>query len=231
MGAELGSLFDSAVPLIRDLASNPVLRPLDPRACRQAFAPLVSVRSQARLVVVAACSPPDRHGYVSLGTNSDYVAPFIGKVPFFLEANARMPRTMGRNHIHLSQVAGWCEVDRPLVEVPPAEPNELDARMDTSSGVLLYSEAILIEEEPSLDELLWTIAAARLILPAKFRPQLASGLVVTRGQERCLFVFPVDDLPVAQAGASARVARAEARKRTMDILDQGRDFLRRDRVI
>ncbi|WP_183101486.1 hypothetical protein, partial [Nocardioides pelophilus] len=51
--AELGSLFDSAVPLIRDLASNPALRPLDPRACRQAFAPLVSVRAQARLVVVA----------------------------------------------------------------------------------------------------------------------------------------------------------------------------------
>jgi MraZ protein len=30
----------------------------------------------------------------------------------------------------------------------------------------------------------------RLILPAKFREQLASGLVVTRGQERCLYVFP-----------------------------------------
>ena len=25
-----------------------------------------------------------------------------------------MPRTFGRNVLHLSQVAGWCEVDRPL---------------------------------------------------------------------------------------------------------------------
>lgn len=33
----------------------------------------------------------------------------------------------------------------------------------------------------------------RLILPAKFRSQLASGLVMTRGQERCLFVFPVEE--------------------------------------
>jgi len=33
----------------------------------------------------------------------------------------------------------------------------------------------------------------RLILPAKFRPQLASGLVVTRGQERCLYVFPMGE--------------------------------------
>jgi MraZ protein len=30
----------------------------------------------------------------------------------------------------------------------------------------------------------------RLILPAKFRDQLESGVVVTRGQERCLYVFP-----------------------------------------
>ena len=31
----------------------------------------------------------------------------------------------------------------------------------------------------------------RLILPAKFRDQLATGLVVTRGQERCLYVFAI----------------------------------------
>jgi len=30
----------------------------------------------------------------------------------------------------------------------------------------------------------------RLILPAKFRDQLAGGVVVTRGQEHSLFVFP-----------------------------------------
>ena len=30
----------------------------------------------------------------------------------------------------------------------------------------------------------------RLILPAKFRDQLAGGLVLTKGQERCLYVFP-----------------------------------------
>jgi MraZ protein len=36
---------------------------------------------------------------------------------------------------------------------------------------------------PRLDE------KGRLFLPAKFRDQLAEGLVITKGQERCLYVF------------------------------------------
>jgi MraZ protein len=31
----------------------------------------------------------------------------------------------------------------------------------------------------------------RLALPAKFRSELEAGLVITKGQERCLFVFPM----------------------------------------
>lgn len=36
---------------------------------------------------------------------------------------------------------------------------------------------------PKLDD------KGRVILPAKFRDELSSGLVITRGLERCLFVF------------------------------------------
>jgi acyl-CoA hydrolase len=80
-------------------------------------------------LVLAAAAPMDRHGYFSLGTSCDYVAPFIGQVPFFLEVNARMPRTFGRNSIHVSQVVGWTEVDRPLVEVLPSPPSDTDERI------------------------------------------------------------------------------------------------------
>jgi acyl-CoA hydrolase len=80
-------------------------------------------------IVLAACSPPDRHGYVSLGTNADYVAPFIGRVPFLVEVNPQMPRTFGRNGLHLSQVIGWCEHERALVEVLPVEPDDVDRRI------------------------------------------------------------------------------------------------------
>jgi len=67
-------------------------------------------------LVVAAASPPNRHGYFSLGTNCDYTASLIGRAPIFLEANAQMPRTFGANQIHISQVVGWSEVDYPLIE-------------------------------------------------------------------------------------------------------------------
>jgi acyl-CoA hydrolase len=80
-------------------------------------------------LVLAAASPPDRHGYFSLGVNADYAASFIGRAPFFLEANAQQPRTFGRNQIHVSQVLGWVEVDRPLVESPPPTRTDLDDRI------------------------------------------------------------------------------------------------------
>ena len=33
----------------------------------------------------------------------------------------------------------------------------------------------------------------RLALPAKFRPELEGGLVISKGQDRCLYVFPVGE--------------------------------------
>jgi acyl-CoA hydrolase len=80
-------------------------------------------------LVLAAASPLDRHGYFSLGVNADYAASFIGRARFFLEANAQQPRTFGRNQIHVSQVLGWVDVDRPLVESPPPPRTELDDRI------------------------------------------------------------------------------------------------------
>jgi acyl-CoA hydrolase len=77
-------------------------------------------------LVIAAASPPNRHGYFSLGTNCDYTASLIGRAPFFLEANAQMPRTFGGNQLHVSQVVGWTEVDYPLIEAHPVPVTEKD---------------------------------------------------------------------------------------------------------
>ena len=51
----------------------------------------------------------------------------------------------------------------------------------------------------------------RLILPAKFRDQLAEGVVITKGQERCLFVFTAADF-----GAKAAAQQAPASKASRD---------------
>ncbi len=42
------------------------------------------------------------------------------------------------------------------------------------------------EYQHSLDD------KGRVVLPAKFRDSLADGCVITKGQERCLYVFPMD---------------------------------------
>jgi MraZ protein len=40
---------------------------------------------------------------------------------------------------------------------------------------------------------------SRLILPAKFRDELAGGVVITKGQERCLYVFPTTEFATIAA--------------------------------
>lgn len=84
------------------------------------------LRRRSPDLVVASVSPPDRHGYFSLGTDATYGAAFIGEVPFFVEVNAQMPRTFGGNQLHVSDVVGWCETDRPLVESPPPVATDRD---------------------------------------------------------------------------------------------------------
>jgi len=56
----------------------------------------------------------------------------------------------------------------------------------------------------------------RLILPSKFRGRLASGLVATRGLDRCVFLFPVDEF--MQVHERLRKAPLENK--------QARDYLR-----
>jgi MraZ protein len=56
----------------------------------------------------------------------------------------------------------------------------------------------------------------RLALPARFRAELADGLVITKGQERCLFVFPMEEFhrvtaALRSAPLTARSARDYSR--------------------
>lgn len=80
-------------------------------------------------LIFSVASPMDEHGYFSLGTQADYVAEFIGKVPFILEVNRNMPRTFGHNQIHISQIAGYVEHDTSLAEEVVPEIGGKDMRI------------------------------------------------------------------------------------------------------
>jgi MraZ protein len=59
---------------------------------------------------------------------------------------------------------------------------------------------------PKLDD------KGRVILPAKFREELSSGIVVTRGQENCLYVFSAREFEalherIRHAPVTSKVAR------------------------
>ena len=53
----------------------------------------------------------------------------------------------------------------------------------------------------------------RVAVPAKFRPQLETGLVITRGLDRCLWVYPMEEWQALSQRISAQsVAQPEARQ-------------------
>lgn len=87
---------------------------------------------------------------------------------------------------------------------------ELAANLGRVSGFWGALKMFLGTHEPRLDD------KGRLILPAKFREELAAGLVITKGQERCLYVFPSQEFSVItetlkQAPVTAKSARDYSR--------------------
>ncbi|WP_214108229.1 division/cell wall cluster transcriptional repressor MraZ [Acrocarpospora catenulata] len=58
--------------------------------------------------------------------------------------------------------------------------------------------------QPRLDD------KGRLFLPAKYREELAEGLVITKGQERCLYVFPVEEFQRLTEALSTAPVTAKA---------------------
>jgi 4-hydroxybutyrate CoA-transferase len=72
------------------------------------------VRLDAALVQL---SPPDRHGYCSLGTAVDAARAAVDSAPMIIaEINNRMPRTHGDTSVPFEQIEAFTHTDRPLPE-------------------------------------------------------------------------------------------------------------------
>jgi itaconate CoA-transferase len=78
-------------------------------------------------VCIAAVSPMDRHGYMSLGVSVDYTstAARVAKL-LLLEVNERMPRIHGRSFVHISEAAAVIEHHAPVPELPNPPPRPED---------------------------------------------------------------------------------------------------------
>ena len=55
-------------------------------------------------------------------------------------------------------------------------------------------------------------AKGRVVMPSRFRKELKAGCVVTKGQERCLYVFPMDRWE-EEAGRVLTLPRTDRRAR------------------
>jgi MraZ protein len=61
----------------------------------------------------------------------------------------------------------------------------------------------------------------RLVLPARFREQFADGLVITKGQERCLCVWPADGFKAATRTLSDAPLTSKAARDYLRVLFAG----------
>lgn len=65
-------------------------------------------------------SPPDSHGFCSLGTSVDCARAAADSAKVVIaEINHQMPRTFGNSSVHISDINFAIEVDRPLIGHPP----------------------------------------------------------------------------------------------------------------
>ncbi len=85
------------------------------------------IRLDAALVQV---SPPDRHGFVSLGISVDVTRAAAECARYVIaEVNENMPRTLGYSFLHVSQIDAFVEHTSPLIEYASPAADETAMRM------------------------------------------------------------------------------------------------------
>jgi 4-hydroxybutyrate CoA-transferase len=80
--------------------------------------------------VLIQVSPPDEHGFCSLGIEAGLVKTPSQVARFVIaEVNERMPRTLGDSFIHVSKIDFAVPVNYPLAELPMGQTNELSMKI------------------------------------------------------------------------------------------------------
>lgn len=89
-------------------------------------------------------SPPDKHGYCSLGISVDVTLPAIETAKKVVaQINPQVPRTHGDGIIHISKIDYAVEVDTPIYAAPIGQPSEVEAIIGRNIAELVEDGATL----------------------------------------------------------------------------------------
>ncbi len=95
-------------------------------------------------VVLMQVSPPDVHGFVSLGTTVDCTLAAARLAPVVIaEVNRQMPRTHGDTFLHVSRLSAVVETSRPLLELCTEKFTDLHMRVARHVAQLIPDGATL----------------------------------------------------------------------------------------
>lgn len=89
-------------------------------------------------VTLLQCSPPDEHGYVSLGVSVDYTkgaAESAGLV--ITQVNRNMPRTLGDSFLHVTQIDCLVPLDAPVIELAPPKITQVERAIGENVAQLI----------------------------------------------------------------------------------------------
>ncbi|MBF0586110.1 4-hydroxybutyrate CoA-transferase [Prosthecochloris sp. N3] len=89
-------------------------------------------------------SPPDRHGFCSLGVSVDAALAAVHKAKHVVaQVNPNMPRTHGEGLLHVSHIDAMVEVDDPLPETPAHELTDIERRIGENIASIVDDGATL----------------------------------------------------------------------------------------
>ncbi len=95
-------------------------------------------------VVLMQVSPPDAHGFVSLGTTVDCTLTAARMAPVLIaEVNDQMPRTHGDTFLHVSRLSAIVETSRPLLELRAEPFTDMHLRVARNVASLIPNGATL----------------------------------------------------------------------------------------
>jgi acyl-CoA hydrolase len=95
-------------------------------------------------VVLIQVSPPDKHGYCSLGVSVDAAIAAAEEAKYMIaQVNPQMPRTHGDGLIHLDYFHAYCEVDESLPEIPINPPSDVECAIGNHIAGLVEDGATL----------------------------------------------------------------------------------------